>query len=324
MLEDVTAAGAYVLIVSDSLEIVLFGIYTIFFTFALMLLTLYRKPLPVDWTMVAALCTLFCICMTHCSLVTTDRYSTLGSRDGLPTGAEMSGLLRGADALLRFASFLSQLVMIHRCWAVWDRAWSVVCVPAIMSCASFVCAMHGPVRLPITEFRSPFVAPRDLPFDMAFCALSLTVYTTTTTLILYRLRRISAPARDVQSMEDLIFSLGKSVIEAGALLVVAQFAMLIFLLLEHPVLLIIESVATQLYGIAPTLMIIRLGISLLPEGRARWSSSFGPEFSSILFGTTCDSSHNDIELADSARASPARNSLSSTRNRHRPSPRPQP
>ncbi|KAH9852484.1 hypothetical protein C2E23DRAFT_885623 [Lenzites betulinus] len=299
MLEDVSSKGAYVVIVSDSLEIMFFGINTIFFTFAMMILTVYKRPLPIDWPMVAALSALFGICMSHCGLVTTDRYSTLGSLDHMPTGQEMSGLLRGADGLLRTASFLSQLLMIHRCWAVWDRAWSVVSAPAVMAIAAYACAMNGPARIPTTAFRSPFVAPRNLPFDMAFCILSLAVYTTVTTLIIYRLRRLTAPVRSFRSVEGLIFSLGKSIIEAGALLVLAQLLILIFLYLENPALLIVESLAAQLYGIAPTVMILRLGFNVLPEGRVRWASTMA-EFSTVVAGTTFETDSElgaaDIEL----------------------------
>ncbi|KAI0646414.1 hypothetical protein C8Q79DRAFT_668183 [Trametes meyenii] len=297
ILEGVGSKGAYAIVVSDALEIVLFGIYTIFFTFALIILTVYKRPLPVDWFMVAALCVLYGTCMTHCSLVTTDRYSTLGSSDWpIPTGYEMSGLLRGADGLLKVASFISQLLMIHRCWAVWDHAWSVVCAPVLMAIASFVCAVIGPARLPLSEFRSPFIAPRLLLFDVLFCVFALLVDTLVTTLIIYRLRHLSADARRAfQSVSDAVFALMACVVETGALLAVAQLAMLVFLVLEHPAVIIVESIAAQIYGIAPTLMIIRLGLRLLPEGRVRWASTV-PEFSTLVVGTTI-SCGSDIELA---------------------------
>ncbi|KAI0372059.1 hypothetical protein BV20DRAFT_1065800 [Pilatotrama ljubarskyi] len=319
ILENVTAEGAYAVVVSDSLEIVLFGIYSILFTFALIILTVYRRPLPVDWLMVVALCSLFVICLSHCSLVTTDRYSTLGSAYPMPKGPEMSGVLRGADIVLKVAAFLSQLIMIHRCWAVWDRSLCVVWAPAILALAGFACAMIGPVSIPASDFHSPFVAPRTLLFDTVFCALSLVVDTLVTTLIIYRLRRLSAPARSFKSISDLVFSLATCVIEAGALLAFAQLALLVFFVLEHPAVIIMESIAAQIYvrimlaivpfsrpssffltyltqGIAPTMMIIRLGISLLPEGRVRWASTV-PEFSTVVVGTTF-TTDSDIELAD--------------------------
>ena len=39
------------------------GVYTIFFAFALIILTVYKKPLPVDVGMVAATCVLYVACM---------------------------------------------------------------------------------------------------------------------------------------------------------------------------------------------------------------------------------------------------------------------
>ena len=51
------------------------GIYTIFFTFALIILTVYKRPLPVDWNMVVATAVLYVACMavslTICAIYAT-------------------------------------------------------------------------------------------------------------------------------------------------------------------------------------------------------------------------------------------------------------
>ncbi|KAI0659256.1 hypothetical protein C8Q70DRAFT_130065 [Cubamyces menziesii] len=268
----------------------------------------------------------------HCSLVTTDRFSVLVSSYPLPTGSDMSELLRGADALLKFAGFLSQLVMTHRCWAAWDRAWPVVVAPAVMFITGFVCGMIGPASLPVSEFQSPFIAPKKLPLDIAFCVFSLVADVLVTALLVYRLRRVWAPARNIQSISDLVFGLATCVIETGALLAAAQLALLIFLVLEHPFLLVAESLTAQIYvspvpspfqpllpppfhrhmlcasllsacshahvippqGIAPTMMIMRLGITLLPEGRVRWATT-APEFSTVVACTSMYSEDIDLD-----------------------------
>ncbi|KAH9896968.1 hypothetical protein C8Q73DRAFT_435861 [Cubamyces lactineus] len=295
ILQDLAAEGAYVVIVSDALEILLFGIYTIFFAFALLILIVYKRPLPVDWSIVSATCVLYATCMAHCSLVTTDRFSVLVSSYPLPTGSDMSELLRGADALLKFAGFLSQLVMTHRCWAAWDHAWPVVVAPAVMSITGFVCGMIGPASLRVPAFQSPFIAPKKLSLDIAFCVLSLVADMLVTALLVYRLRRVSAPARNIQSVSDLVFGLAICIIETGALLAAAQLTLLVFLVLEHPFLLVVESFAAQVYGIAPTMMIMRLGINLLPEGRVRWATTV-PEFSTVVVCTTMYSEDLDLDL----------------------------
>lgn len=110
-----------------------------------------------------------------------------------------------------------------------------------------VCSLVGPARLPVSEFHSPFVAPRILAFDLAFCILSLLTYALVTYLIILHLRRVSAPLRNVQSMEHLIWALAGACIEAGGLLVVAQLLVVILLALDDPALIIAESIATQLY-----------------------------------------------------------------------------
>ncbi|RPD78952.1 hypothetical protein L226DRAFT_236713 [Lentinus tigrinus ALCF2SS1-7] len=301
MLETVQSKGAYAIIVSDAAEIVLFGVYTIFFTFALLILTTFKKPLPVDVGTVVAISVLYVVCMAHCSAVTTDRHTTFTSGWPIPSGREMSGLLRVTDILYKTCAFLSQLIMIHRCWAVWDYRHTVVFIPLLMAIAGFVCAILGPARLSVADFVSPFVAPRIQALDLVFSVLSLLVFALTTYLIILRLRRVSAPVRNVQSMESLVWSLVGACIEAGALLVLAQLAVVILLAIGHPAIIIAESLASQVYGIAPTMMIIRLGLSLLPRGQRFNSSS--PQFSTFLgtfYGPDTDTDEmedRDIELA---------------------------
>lgn len=111
--------------------------------------------------------------------------------------------------------------------------------------------MNGPASFPASKFRSPFVAPRNLPYDMAFCVLSLAVYTLVPALIVYRLRRMSAPVRSVTTAEALFCSLVRGMIETGGLLAVAQLFVLVFLVLGHPALVIVESVAAQIYVRGP-------------------------------------------------------------------------
>lgn len=86
-----------------------------------------------------------------------------------------------------------------------------------------------------------------MALDIAFCALSLLVYTLVTFLIILHLRRVSAPLRNVQSMENLIWALAGACIEAGAFLVIAQISVVVLIVLDSPAVIIAESVATQFY-----------------------------------------------------------------------------
>ncbi|CDO75012.1 hypothetical protein BN946_scf184965.g14 [Trametes cinnabarina] len=292
-LENLSAAGSYAVIVSDTLEILLFGVYSVIFMFALMILTVYKKPLPIDWLAVLAASALYGTCMAHCGVVTADRFSTLASPWPMPDGPAMSKLLRVGDALFKLACFLAELVMIHRCWSMWNRRWALFCFPALVASAGLACALIGPIRIPVSEFKSPFISPRMLPFDISFAALALLVDMLVTYLICDRLRRISAPALQFRSISDLVLSLAACIVETGALLVVMQVFLLVSLALERPFVTIVESVATQIYGIAPTLMIIQLGIRLLPAGRA----TSAPQFSTVVIYNPSDT-EIDVELPE--------------------------
>ncbi|TBU26157.1 hypothetical protein BD311DRAFT_668160 [Dichomitus squalens] len=247
MLEDLSSPGAYAIVVSDAVEIVFFGIYTIFFSFALIILVTLKRPLPVDRGMVVATCIVYISCMSHTSILTTDRHTTFTSGLPIPSGSEMSGLLRTVDISFKACGFLSQLIMIHRCWAVWDHRFVVVAVPLALAFASIVCGVLGPLRIPTTEFKSPWVAPRMPLYDMIFAVASLVVFILVTSLLVYRLRSVLAPLRNVKSMETLFWTLVGASIEAGALLVFAQASIVILFILGSPAIIIAESIATQIY-----------------------------------------------------------------------------
>ncbi|KAI1798101.1 hypothetical protein LXA43DRAFT_8975 [Ganoderma leucocontextum] len=247
LLEDLTAHGASAIIISDAVEIVFFGIYSILFLFALIILVYFKKPLPVDWRMVIITCVVYVSCMAHTSILTTDRHTTFTSGLPIPSGEEMSGLLRVTDMEFKICGFLSQLVMIHRCWAVWEHRLVVVIIPVAMSLAGITCGLLGPLRIPSTEFKSPWVAPRMQLFDMLSATVSLAVFMIVTSLIAYRLRCVLAPLRNVQSMETIIWTLVGASIEAGALLVLAQAAVVLLFLLNNPTIIIAEGIATQVY-----------------------------------------------------------------------------
>ena len=105
----------------------------------------------------------------------------------------------------------------------------------------------NPIRLPTSRFTSPFAIPRDLAFDVPSAVLSLLIYVLVTSLITLRLRRVSSMFRHFKSMESVILSLLGACIEAGALLVLIQIFVVVFLTLDHPAILLIEGIAAQLY-----------------------------------------------------------------------------
>ena len=84
-------------------------------------------------------------------------------------------------------------------------------------------------------------------FDTLSATVSLAVFALVSSLIAYRLRSILAPLRNVQSMETIIWTLVGASIEAGALLVLAQTAVVVLFLLDSPMMIIAEGIATQVY-----------------------------------------------------------------------------
>ncbi|KAH9918759.1 uncharacterized protein BXZ73DRAFT_105154 [Epithele typhae] len=257
MLESVQSQGAYLIIVSNAVEIVLFGVYSMLLAFALLILIPFKRPLPVNWTIVIAILVLFMLAMGRTSLTTTIRHTAFTSGFPLPTAHDMSGL-------------------IHRCWVVWDFNYGVVVAPLVLSVAAIVVGIVG--------------------------ILSLLAFLLITVLIALRLRNHPAISR-TRSFETLLVSLSGACIETGALLVAVQLLLVIFLLVQNPGLLLVGSIASQIYGIGPTIMIIHLGLALIPRGRRRSfnQSTTVPQFSTLIIDTIYPFSEADelhIELED--------------------------
>lgn len=89
--------------------------------------------------------------------------------------------------------------------------------------------------------------PRDVVFDAPWSIMSLLVYILVTSLIFVRLKWISTYFRNFKSIEALITSLIGACIETGVVLVLVQLILVVFLILDHPAVILVESIAAQTY-----------------------------------------------------------------------------
>ncbi|KAJ4474872.1 hypothetical protein J3R30DRAFT_3776041 [Lentinula aciculospora] len=108
------------------------------------------------------------------------------------------------------------------------------------------------------------------------------------------------------------------VIESGLLFLAAQLVFVVLFAIKHPAQAIVEPIATQIYGISPTLIIVRVGMgstfeaTTLPESSLRFRVSFAKKSKltessmSRITGTTID-----VEMANSSSPSEHTIALSS-------------
>ncbi|KAI0922509.1 hypothetical protein AcV5_009462 [Taiwanofungus camphoratus] len=213
---------------------------------------------------------LFFCCTAHFALEFNHYYTTLQAT-GVPNFANETKKLFGADILISLTDFFGDMVLIYGCWLVWGRNYYVIILPFLTALAGFACLMET-MHLLLTLNPSAPVAPASIvPLGTAGYALPLCTNVLVTSLIVGRIwfspRHASAlmgsEKRAVRlTMPDVI----KIIVESGALYLVTQLIFVVLFAIKHPAQAIVAVMAVQIYGIAPTLIIIRISLGLLkPE-----------------------------------------------------------
>ncbi|KAJ7457454.1 hypothetical protein FB451DRAFT_594556 [Mycena latifolia] len=273
-----------------ALEAIFYGIYLILFTISIVVL-LQRKPgknaskVP----MFVVTCFMFSLCTTHFGLNFNNVY------DGLlvhprPHISEETHLLAGADMLFSVTDWFSQLILIYRCYLVWGKSIWVVIFPLLMSFATVACglALIGLV-LQINP-NAPQAPAALVPVGTAGFALSLCLNFIVSALIVSRIYYIArqnrihgvSPHTTHSGAHDTTFQRAIGIIvEAGGLFLAAQFVFVVLFAIAHPAQAVVEPVATQIYGISPTLIIVRVGMgasydtNTAPGSTLRFVGPFG-------------------------------------------------
>ncbi|KAJ6535091.1 hypothetical protein B0H19DRAFT_1184935 [Mycena capillaripes] len=259
------------------LEAIFYGINLILFGISLSVL---REPRPETRAtripMLAITCLMFSLCTTHFGLNFNNVY------DGLMVHprhiSEETHLLAGADMLFSITDWCSQLILIYRCYLVWGRNVWVVILPFLMSLATVACGV-GLIGLVLSINPSAPQAPAAIvPVGTAGFSLSLCLNFIVSALIVGRIWHVSRQnhrhgiAHSVSSVQGAI----GIVVESGLLFLVAQFVFVVLFAIAHPAQAVLVPVATQIYGISPTLIIVRVGMGASYEQTMTAGSSSGP------------------------------------------------
>ncbi|KAG2362640.1 hypothetical protein BDR07DRAFT_1406526 [Suillus spraguei] len=213
-------------------EAVLYGSYCILFVVSWIVLGQKQRSTKLSSPVVFANCLLFFCCTAHFALEFNHFYTTLDTTGVDGYSAETPGLM-GADFLISFTDLVGDLVLIYRCWMLWGKNYYVVILPLLSAFAGFACIME---------------------------VLHLVIVTDPT-----------APAPPPVTQSPVVIGQGASnrammlIIESGALYLMAQLVFVVLFAIEHPAMGIVAVIATQIYGIAPTLIIIRVSMGISSE-----------------------------------------------------------
>ncbi|EMD39639.1 hypothetical protein CERSUDRAFT_81022 [Gelatoporia subvermispora B] len=248
-------------------EASLWGMYTVIFLVSLSVLLWRRRTRDVNWVIVSANCFLYVLATTHYAIEFNHFYTTLNAI-GVVGFANETQQLVGADLLISLTDFVGDMVLIYRCYLVWGRNWYICVLPFLAALAGFACVC-GVVHLVVAVAPTAPVAPAALvPLGTAGYALPLCTNVMVTSLIVGRIWWTSRGAAKNAALRSTISTTRKAmniVVESGALYLVAQLILVVLFALGHPAQAIVAVMAVQIYGIAPTMIIIRVGLGVSSE-----------------------------------------------------------
>jgi len=184
-----------------------------------------------------------------------------------PNGALEAGTpaLRTADALVTLIDFFAELVLLYRLWVIWERNYYIIIFPAIVSLAFVSCAM-ATIGILVSTPEAAIVPPSLVPLGTAAFAIPLCFNFMVTFLIVGRiwymarktqfaLRNSKVPAPSNELLQKAMIVC----IESGVLYVLVQFVLTVLFAINHPAQILLADISTQIYGIAPTLIFVRVG-----------------------------------------------------------------
>ncbi|KAG2130828.1 uncharacterized protein EDB93DRAFT_67460 [Suillus bovinus] len=251
-------------------EAVLYGSYCILFIVSWIVLG-HKRPSPkLSSPVIFANCLLFFCCTAHFALEFNHFYKTLESTGVDGYSAETPGLM-GADFLISFTDLVGDLVLVYRCWMLWDRNYFVVILPLLTAFGGFACIMEVLHLVILMDPTAPAPPLATVGLGLAGYILPLATNFVVTFLIVYRIRISS----NVVKESPIVIGQGAShrammlIIESGALYLITQFVFVILFSIQHPAQGIVAVIATQVYGIAPTLIIIRVGLGISSENTTK-------------------------------------------------------
>ncbi|KAF8520308.1 hypothetical protein JB92DRAFT_1911315 [Gautieria morchelliformis] len=247
-------------------ELILYGIYIVLFIMASLSLTVWRKTLRVQKFYLFFCFFLFSCCTIHVFI--KFRYMFKDIEHPNPNGTLEAGTpaLRVADALVTLTDFFGELVWIYRVWAIWNRNYYIIILPVIVSLAFVSCAM-ATIGILVSTPAAAIVPPSLVPLGTSAFAVPLAFNFIVTTLIIGRIwylgrQRHNAHLNSGQTVfpRSYIWEAMIVIVESGGLYLLVQFVLMVLFAMNHPAQILVSDIATQVYGIAPTLIFVRVGL----------------------------------------------------------------
>ncbi|KAI0323817.1 hypothetical protein GY45DRAFT_1439450 [Cubamyces sp. BRFM 1775] len=256
-------------------EATLWGVNCVLFIISLGLL--YRKGRRgnTNLTILAIHCLLFASCTAHFGLEFNHFYTTLNSNlstSGISNFADETKGLLAADILISICDLLGDAMLLCRCWVMWrDHRW-VVILPVLSALAGFICLCQVAHFVATLSPTSPVPPAAVVPLTTAGYALPLGTNAMATGLLVLKIWIMtrtqpvaSGGGYRLRRSVDLAAHVTAVIVESGLIYLATQLVLVVLVGIKHPAEAIVGVIAVQIYGIAPTLIVIRCTLGITTE-----------------------------------------------------------
>ncbi|RDX40953.1 hypothetical protein OH76DRAFT_277179 [Lentinus brumalis] len=252
-------------------EASLWGAYTVLF-FVSMVLLFRRKERGFGNTPVIILSiVLFLFCTAHFALEFNHFYTILRSI-GVNGFANETKPLVGADIFISLCDLLGDFLLVYRCWALWGKKAWVVVLPFLTAVAGVGCMARAVHLTLVISPTAPVPDPSIVPLTTAAFSLPLCTNVMATGLILLRMwlmSRRTVTGLGIHRSKRVACSAVMIIVESGLLYLVTQLVFVVLVAIAHPAQAIVAVMAVQVYGIAPTLIVLHVGIGIAVDTTAQ-------------------------------------------------------
>ncbi|KAI0716722.1 hypothetical protein C8Q76DRAFT_415707 [Earliella scabrosa] len=283
-------------------EAVCWGIYLVLFLISVVLLVRRLRTHNTHVAILIAIVALFLCCTAHFALEFNHFYTTLAAT-GVDRFANETNSLLGADILISVCDLLGDFILLYRCWIVWERNYWVIVLPTLTAVSGFASIIAFAHILLVVDPTSPVPPSALVPLGLAGYSLPLATNVMATALIVVKLWWVLRSAAKIAGGDTPLFGSGYNavrnalaiVIESGALYLVTQLVFVIVYSLKHPSQAILAVIAVQIYGIAPTLIIMRVALGVSSESTVQQSPTelSGPRWHSRTGSSSAISRSNN-------------------------------
>lgn len=208
---------------------------------------------------------LFVLCTVFFPLDFTQQFITIfrgGPQQTVPWDLNLA-----SSTIYSLVDFISQSVLIYRCWVMWGHQVSIILLPSMLALTSLATSLGLVAELSLlqNDLLNPNIPTWFFPMGVASFSLSLTVNTIVTGLLVLKLillhREVTnaLPTSSIRRGNELlpIISL---LVESGMFTFMGQLVWVVLFRLQNTGLNSVGSPITMIYGITPTVIVVRVAM----------------------------------------------------------------